>query len=303
MIACATYICMTSLPLVLTLEPLLPTRCASGHRKEFRFGYQLRLPGGPLVETDDPLLAVFGAEAVTLEVEGGNEEAIQSATFDPGARLHPVFDSLDDDGDPVVAIWDAAELHCAGILPFQVAGRVAAALDHGLDIQLFSLEESRTALDDRRVGLRVLVSSTSMVRIKHPKHARAIRPARRVRQRVVLLADGRGRIRWWDPSGASGPAEITQMPVSSHLQAELDRLGREFETLCQRAQESQGGLSRMVLDGDRAAFTERALELWKRVRAELTRDYAVGFVGPGMERPIWSPSEMSYDGDDVEIPF
>jgi hypothetical protein len=290
------------LPLVLTLEPLLPTRSPSGQRKEFRFGYQLRFPGGPLIEADDPLLAVYGAESVWL-IASGHDEAIQSAAFDPGARLRPVYESMDDDGDPVVAIWDADELHRAGVLPFQVAARVAAALEHGLDVQLVSVDESRTALDDRRVGLRVLVCSSAMVRVRQSRRARAIRPSTRVRRRVVLLADGKGQVRWWDPSVQNGPAEVAQLPVSSQLQAELDRLASECATLGQRVEESHGGISRMELDWDREAFTAQALGLWKRVRAELGRDYAVGFVGPGMERPVWSPAEASHDDDQDEMPF
>ena len=234
------FLLMPILPLVLALEPLLPTRSPSGQRKEFRSGYQLRFPGGPAIGHDDPLLAVFGAEFVWLTPGGEHDEPIQSGSFDPGARLRPVYESLDDDGDPVVAIWDAEQLHRGGMLPYTVAARVAAALDHGLDVELISLQESRTALDVRRVGLGVLVCSPSMVRVKQPKPSRAIRPARRARRRVVLLADGSGQVRWWDPTAASGPAEITQLPVSSYLQAELDQLGAESATLARRAQDAPG---------------------------------------------------------------
>lgn len=59
----------------------------------------------------------------------------------------------------------------------------------------------------------------------------------------------------------------------------------------------------MELDWDRNSFTGQAVSLWQRVRAELGRDYAVGFLGPGMDRPVWSPAELGDEHEDDGPPF
>jgi len=38
--------------------------------------------------------------------------------------------------------------------------------------------------------------------------------------------------------------------------------------------------------------------VWRRLRAELGRRYQVGFLGPGMEQPVWDPGEREDEEDD-----
>jgi hypothetical protein len=51
----------------------------------------------------------------------------------------------------------------------------------------------------------------------------------------------------------------------------------------------------------RHAIDAHAIALWRRARAELGSRYAIGFLGAGMERPVWSPDELTateHDADD-----
>src|SRR5689334_4571783 len=53
--------CMASVQLTLALEPVLPSRVPRENHSTQGFGFRLRLPEGPAIEHDDPLLRAFGA--------------------------------------------------------------------------------------------------------------------------------------------------------------------------------------------------------------------------------------------------
>jgi hypothetical protein len=121
----------------------------------------------------------------------------------------------------------------------------------------------------------------------------------------VLVADQSGEIRWWDPSASAGPLEAGDLPTSPELTAELERLREAFAQ--QRAEDgaaTRGGEG-LVDEWDRQRLDAQAAALWRRARSELGRRYAVGFLGAGMRRPVWTPEEL--DGEepegDFEVPF
>ena len=75
------------------------------------------------------------------------------------------------------------------------------------------LSEERTRRDDRRAELEILVFNAGLLQLDVPEE-RFSRPTRPTRRRVVLFADGSSELRWWDPSGAGGPIEFDELPVS-----------------------------------------------------------------------------------------
>jgi hypothetical protein len=177
---------------------------------------------------------------------------------------------------------------------------VAAALEQGIDIDLLAISEERAVLDDRRVSLDVLVFCRATVEVTHDPTAHVIRPQRPVRRRVVLFADTDGDLRWWDASAASGPADITELPVSQELRRELQRLGKSYAKLAKQAEQSLGGYALAEVDWKRRALAEQSIRLWRRARSELGRQFAVGYLGPGMDSPAWSPAELPDDEADEE---
>ena len=271
---------MTSLPLVLTLEPLLPQRTPRlGEERSFRYGFQLRLPDGPVIDRNDPLLAVLGAEVVTIVATREHGEALQDQSIDPGAELRAVGEPLDEDGDEVVGVWDTEQVRCAGLLPSESAAQVAAALEQGIDIDLLAISEERAVLDDRRVSLDVLVFCRATVEVAHDPSAHVMRPQRPVRRRVVLFADTDGDLRWWDASAASGPADITELPVSQELRRELQRLAQVLRQARQAGRAVawwlRAGGGRLEAPGSRRAEHQAvapgAIGAWTAVRGGIPR--------------------------------
>ena len=160
-------------------------------------------------------------------------------------------------------------------------------------------------MDDRRCGLEVLVHADAFVRVEAAAvgTAEAVAPParrpRRVRERVVLVADGSSALRWWDPSGRGGPMDLGQVPLSSGLLADLERLSAEYAALddADVAGGAADGFERQMY---RASLDARMRGLWQRARAELGRSYAIGLLGPGMTSPAWSPGEAGAPAaDDV----
>lgn len=120
---------------------------------------------------------------------------------------------------------------------------------------------------------------------------------------LVLFADGSGDVRWWDPSGSGGPVDIEAVPLSVELGEALERLREESADLCTRAVVgAEDGFDRLDQRFEREGLEEEARELWLRARRELARRYAVGFLGRGMTRPVWSPDDLDdeNDGDEYE---
>jgi len=193
-------------------------------------------------------------------------------------------------------VWDAAGTRRAGHLDFRAAAEVAAATDAGLAVGAVVLTEDRLRVDDRRCGLEVLVHAHAFVRVESAAAggAEAVAPVARrprpVRERVVLVADGSSELRWWDPSGRGGPMDLGQVPLSSGLLADLERLSAEYAALddADAAGGAADGFERQMY---RSSLDARMHGLWQRARAELGRSYAIGLLGPGMTSPAWSPDE------------
>ena len=291
-------------PLVLSLDPILPLRAPQPGAVLVSSGFRLRLPDGPAVAAGDPLLSAFGARVVDIEVDVDDSEALQDDVFAPGRALTLLEEGVDEDGDPVVGVWDAAGTRRAGHLDFRAAAEVAAATDAGLAVGAVVLTEDRLRVDDRRCGLEVLVHAPAFVEVESGV-AEAVAPPvtrpRHVRERVVLVADGSSELRWWDPSGRGGPMDLGQVPLSSELLADLERLSAEY------AARDDADVTGSAADGFerrlyRSSLDARMRGLWQRARAELGRSYAIGLLGPGMTSPAWSPGEAGAPAAD-DIPF
>lgn len=287
---------MRSLPLVLNLERLLPQRTPDlDEGRAFNYGFQPRLPDGPLIDRRDPLLAAVGAEVVTVVATREHGEAMQDESVEPGRRLQAIGEGYDQDGDEVVGVWDAEGIHCAGRLPSTSGERVSAALDQGIEVDLIALSEQRAVLDDRRMALDVLVFPREILRVEHDPELRIVRPQRPVRRRVVLFADAQGEVRWWDAAASSGPADVADLPVSQELRRDLKRLRKSYAKLAKHAEHAVGGYEITEADWHREALEEQGVRLWRRARSELGREYAIGYLGPGMDSPAWSPAELEGD--------
>ena len=291
-------------PLVLSLDPIVPLRAPQPGAVLVSSGFRLRLPDGPAVAAGDPLLSAFGARVVDLEVDVDDSEALQDDVFAPGRGLTLLEEGVDEDGDPVVGVWDAAGTRRAGHLDFRAAAEVAAATDAGLAVGAVVLTEDRLRVDDRRCGLEVLVHAPAFVEVETGV-AEAVAPPvtrpRHVRGRVVLVADGSSELRWWDPSGRGGPMDLGQVPLSSELLADLERLSAEYAALddADVTGSAADGFERQLY---RSSLDARMCGLWQRARAELGRSYAIGLLGPGMTSPAWSPGEAGAPAAD-DIPF
>src|SRR5919108_4111347 len=127
------------LPLVLTLNPMLPLRAPEPGTATLTLGFQLRLPGGPALAADDALLTAFGACVVELITGLDDREALQDDAFAPGRRLTLLDEGVDEDGDPVVGVWDADGVRRAGTLHYATAAVVAAAVEQGLAVEALVL--------------------------------------------------------------------------------------------------------------------------------------------------------------------
>jgi hypothetical protein len=292
-------------PLALALSPLLPIRAPDFGTTTLTLGLQLRLPDGPAIAPEDPLLAAFGATVVDLVADPDDREALQDAAFAPGRPLALIREGVDEDGDPAVGAWDAGGTRRAGSLPYRAAGMAAAALEQGLGVVALALAEHRLRADDRRVGLSLLVHAPALVRVHglpetEPAPARRrSRPPRR--RRLVLVADGLSDPRWWDPSGRGGPLDLDDLPLSGGLVDDLRSLSAEYARVA-GGDAPADALDAIERDGYRSALDHRLRQLWSRARDELGRRYAVGLLGPGMARPAWSPDDPSDDAD-ADIPF
>ena len=288
---------MKPLPLRLALEPLLPSRTPT-RGDCFEYGFHLRLPKGPALRREDPLLAAFGASIESVQTDQEHEQALQADGFDPGRPVRVIVDRDEDE----VGVWDDDGLRQAGTLPPSAGRRVQAALDAGLEPRALVLMEQRTAHEDRRDEAVVLVYSPALVRVTAPRNRRVERPARASRPRLVLVAGPSGDVRWWDPAGHNGPLPAGELPLSPELRRDLVRLRDAYAELAEEDDERHG-FERIEADWERQELDGQAAALWRRARAELNRRYAVGFLGSGMRRPVWSPSELEGDDASVDIPF
>lgn len=75
---------------------MLPSRFPRAGGSTVGYGYRLRLPNGPAVEDDDPLLKAFGAAVEWLEYDADDEQ-LQLDVFDPGRRLRLTGEPLGEE--------------------------------------------------------------------------------------------------------------------------------------------------------------------------------------------------------------
>ncbi len=281
---------MANVPLSLALEPVLASRAPRAGGSTMGHGYRLRLPNGPAVEDDDPLLRAFGAAVDWLEHD--DDEPLQLDVFDPGRSLRLAGEPFGEEA----SILDAEGIRCAGTIGGDAGAVACAALEHGLPIEALALWEQREVADDRRCALRLVVYSPALVEVSH-RSATYSRPARPTRRRVVLFADSAGDLRWWDPAANGGPIDVDELPLSVELATAFVNLRAEYAGLVEA--NTQEGFARLDHNWTREALEEDARALWLRARSELGRRFSVGYLGPDMQRPIWQPETE----EDDEIPF
>ena len=293
---------MTLAPLELRLDPLPVCRTPTRGESVLTYGFALRMPDNTVVLHDDPLLAAFATVVAEVADTDAEDEVLQSSAFDPGRAVSLLSEGVDDDGDEVVAVWDADGRYRAGTVHYRLAARIAAAQDHGLELQALLLTETRTRRDDRRCGLSMLIAPAALVTIDVTAASTA--PQRRpTRPRLVLVADGRADLRWWDPSASAGPIPLADVPVSADLSTELARLGKAYAAVKPLEDDAEDPFEALETGWARDALHARVRAVWTRARAELGRSYAVGLLAPGMSRPAWSPGELDDDEEDDEFPF
>lgn len=280
----------------------MPVRTPRVGQPTVLYGYRLRLADGPALTHDDPILRAFASSLDALEEPLADADAIQSPAFDPGRRARLVREGIDEDGDEVVGIWDDEEIRRGGTLPYPTAARVGAALDHSLDIEALIVSEIRSRADDRREGITLLVYPPELVSVDVAAGGPLQRPAKRARPRLVLIADESSGLRWWDPSGESGPIGLADLPVSAGLAEELRDLATAYKKAPAEPDEPDFDDS---LDASwyHHVLAGRTRTVWARVRRELGRRYAIGLMLRGMSRPAWSPEELSDSEEDDDIPF
>jgi hypothetical protein len=284
----------------LTLAPMLASRTPASGSEVLGHGFVLRLVDGPAIEHDDPLLRAFGAEVAALYVTA-DDEPLQHESFDPGRRVRFEPEPFRPNDPDAVGVWDLEGLRQAGELPPSTDAVVMAALGQGLAMEAVVLWEERERLDYRRTGLTLLVYSPAFISFEGLDDFE-YSPARMGgRRRLVLFADGSGDVRWWDPSGRGGPVDVDAVPVSAELRAALERLREESAELHARAAVgADEDFDHFDLGAEREGLEEDARGLWRRARHELGRRFAIGFLGRGMTRPVWSPDQLEEDDDEFE---
>jgi len=285
-----------SLPLELALHPLLPFRSVRPGRSQARFGYELRLPGGPVLSPDDPLIAAFGMVFESFSEPDEAQEIFQADSFDPAHTVSLRAEGLDEDGDVVVGVWDAEGALRAGELNYSTAARVAAAREYGLEVVCLVMHEGRSSGEGRRESLTVLLYPEQLVRVDVEAGGPLQRPEVQMRPRLVLLADGPGPFQWWDPSGEHGPLALEELPVSAELATEIGRLRAMREST------GHGDGPEDFFDDMERSWRESSIDratrlVWQRARAELGAQFAVGLLAQGMAHPIWRPEELPQDDD------
>ena len=170
--------------LSLALRPVIPYRCPDGYPSIIRYGYDLRLPGGPRLARHDPLLAAFGAQIAVLDEVEEDTEGLQHEGFDPGRDV-AVSVERRVDGTAAIGIWDAMQIRRAGQLDAEGSALALAAISHDLERRNVVLDETRTAPDNRRVGLTLLMFAVRFVRLNVARATPYTRPLNSARRRIV----------------------------------------------------------------------------------------------------------------------
>lgn len=281
------------------LQPILPLRTPDAYSKAVLHGFHLRVANGPLVAPEDPLFRAFGVLVTTLDGVCEHDETVQHDSLDPGRQLELVVEP-DEHGCDLVAVWDVERLRRAGALPTESSDVAVAALESGLAYRVVALQEHRSRPDNRRTSLTVVLFAEDFVRLSRASARHYHRPDVKKRRRIVLVADGSPEIRWWDSAADKGPAETGDLPLSPLLVDELSALRLTLDELHQKMRIShEYELYELEMELDE--LDERGQALWRRARAELVRDYVVGFMGRGMRRPVWTPRDLDDPHEDDEL--
>ncbi len=274
----------------LHLAPIAPSRRSPSGGQDIQCGYRLQLPDGYAIEENDPLLACFGV-VVPRVASAGCEEALQHADAAPGARLL-VLPGIDD-ADDEASVWSADGVRLIGALQGSDGEQVAAAAEFGVPLCAVVLDEWCDARTGRRTAIDVLVAPAAAVRL-HIPDGTPLRPERRERRRLVLIADGRADLALWDPAGGHGPLEAGDLCLSRGLH---DRLAALRGRLAARSDAAvPGGLDGLVASWEDEAIEHEARTVWRRLRAELGRRCEVGYIGPGMVQAVWELDDVADEG-------
>lgn len=150
----------SSAPLRLAFEPLLATR-TTGPRGVITHGFQLRLPNGPAIAHDDPLLAAFAVQVTSLYTTR-NDEPLQHEEFDPGSEVRLIAEDATD-----VGVWGQESVRRAGMLLERPAAVFRAGLDVGVERRAIVLSEDRCDDEGRRDGLELVVFHPAFVELEH----------------------------------------------------------------------------------------------------------------------------------------
>jgi hypothetical protein len=280
----------------LHLAPIAPSRRSPSGGQAIQCGYRLQLPDGYAIEENDPLLACFGI-VIPRVASSGCEEALQHADAAPGARLL-VLPSIDD-ADDEASVWSADGVRLMGVLQGCDGEQVAAAAEFGVPLCAVVLDEWCDARTGRRTAIDVLVAPAAAVRL-HVPDGTPLRPERRERRRLVLIADGRADLALWDPAGGHGPLDAGDLCLSRALHERLAALRRRLAARDDAT--VPGGLDGLVASWEDEALEHEARTVWRRLRAELGRRCEVGYIGPGMVQAVWDLEDLA-DEEDEELAF
>jgi hypothetical protein len=209
-----------------------------------------------------------------------------------------LLESIDGDADEV-SVWSADGVRLAGTVHGALGAQAAAALDVGVPFTARVLSEDCGVHDGVRRGITLVAGPATSLSVTVEDGA-VLRPARTNRPRLVLIADGSGEVDLWDPSGRQGPVSATAaLPLSPELRARLAGLQHALAA-SRTGEEVRVGAERVMAEWEDEGLDAEALLIWQRLRAELGRRCEVGFLGRGMERPIWDLDEAAPDPDEDE---
>ena len=281
----------------LSLEPVVPARVPRHARRDTAgAGYRLLLDGEVPLDQDDPLLAACGAHVVSLHVGEEHVDRLQDDGFAPGSKLTVALAPDDGDRNRVV-VRDAESIAAGGEVPKAHAPRIAAALEHGLELDAVAVWERRSFQTGDRVALRVLIAPVATTAIDVPADRAPGTDAIPRRPRVVLTVEGDGHIRWWDPRGGHGPLELGALPLSPDLVAELRDVERR---LLDAEPEDEDDFYDFW---ERRQLLAEARALWRRARRQLSGRWVVGYQPPDADRPIYAERRPEGTPEFDDIPF
>jgi hypothetical protein len=276
----------------LALEPFLPNRPVEGQDLRVAYGYDLRLRGGPRLSGRDPLLRAFGVDIASLESGSSRLGDLQRDVFSPGRELSLIVDR-DSDAGTGIGLWDAERVWCAGRIDSESAAVVLAAQSYGLVLQAVALDEVRSTQDGMRTSLRAVVYSERFASLRYKRVTRYMAPE--LRERILLIVNSDLEVLWWDSEAANGPASLEQLGASDKLRDAHEALERTVRKLRRKRAESGGRYTRYEPRRRAERLERQAEQLWLLARTELAGGHIVGYLGPSMTDPIWTPEDLVYD--------